>query len=178
MSGSTREDGSKRLGIGLTNRWVPEKSEHGRFVHSLFWAPTDWLTLGADYRPLSDELAPSGSIRLVEETEKRPQITVGTSADGFAGVSSQEYHFIVGKNVSPNEKIGISPWAGVMYIPTIDDTRPIGGVHLSKDRLSTLAMYSGEKSHLVSTLTLTDMVSVGHVWWGFEMHGMTVNLSF
>ncbi|MEM1295661.1 MAG: hypothetical protein AAGH89_09875 [Verrucomicrobiota bacterium] len=178
MSGSFNEDGSHRFGGGLTNRWVPRKSEHGRLVHSFFVTPNEWLTLGADYRPLSNELAPSASFRLMEETFNRPQVTIGTSADGFSGVSSQEYHIIAGKNISRRDDIGISPWGGAMYIAEMSEMRPIGGLHLSKDRLSVLGMYSGEKSHLVTTMQLTDMVSIGHVWWGFEMHGATLNFHF
>ncbi|MEO0444749.1 MAG: hypothetical protein AAF191_01600 [Verrucomicrobiota bacterium] len=178
MSGSVREDGSKRLGIGLTNRWVPEKSDHGRLVHSAFWTPTERLTIGFDYRPLSREVAPSASFQLLQESFKLPQVTIGTSADGFAGISSQEYHIIAGKNVSPYATWGISPWAGAMYIPGIDDVRVIGGLHLSKGRLTTMGMYSGEKTHLVTTWKLTDTVSTGHVWWGLEMHGLTVNFHF
>ena len=47
----------KKLGFNLYARWIPEKPDHGKWYLNLSYQVTDWLRVGADYRPLRDDVS-------------------------------------------------------------------------------------------------------------------------
>ncbi len=174
------EDSSDYFGIAASVRYMPQKGDHGKVASTLTYSFTDRLTLGVDYRPLSDDLTVIGSIRLMDESTWRPTVVVGTSADEFGSDSilSQAYHVIFAKKLFEYEGISVSPYIGPMYIQEMDEVKVTGGLTLRKDKVSLMGMWSGTDAHIVAKYDLTENLSAGVVWWGLETAGITVGLKF
>lgn len=175
MRGRT-EDGTELVGLAWSGRYMPEKGDHGKIAMTLAYAVTDRLTVGIDYRPLSEDLTPIGSYRVFDDEGWRPAMVIGTSADEFDSVLSQSYHVIFSKQLAEIAGISISPYAGPIYIQELDEFNIVGGLTLRYDKVSLMGMWSGTDTHLVAKYDFNDHFSAGIVWWGLKTTGVTVGV--
>jgi hypothetical protein len=157
---------------------MPEKGDHGKIAMTLAYSVTDRLTLGLDYRPLSDDLTGIGSYRLFDENGWHPAMVVGTSADEFNSVLSQSYHVIFSKRLAEVAGISISPYIGPIYIQELEEFNVVGGLTLRRDKISLMGMWSGKDTHIVGKYDINDHLSAGIVWWGLKTTGVTVGVKF
>ncbi|MEO0415040.1 MAG: hypothetical protein AAF226_08830 [Verrucomicrobiota bacterium] len=157
---------------------MPEKGPHGKYAMTLSYAATERFVLGLDYRPQSDDLTPLASYRLLDETQTRPALIAGASADEFDNEISMTYHLVLSKKLAEFGGVSFSPYIGPMYIQTRDELTMIGGFSARKDIASLMGMWSGEYFHLVGKLDLNDHLSVGVVWWGMKTLGVTTGIRF
>lgn len=178
MSGCSIDD--DRIGLAWSGRYMPDKGDHGKIAMTLTYGLTDRLTLGADYRPLSDDLTAIGSFRLLDEKKYRPAVVIGTSADEFGSESvlSQAYHVILSKKIAEIQGWSVSPYAGPIYIQELGETNLVAGLTVKKDRYSLMSMWSGTDLHFVGKYQFTDHLSAGVVYWGLKTTGLTVSLAY
>ena len=159
---------------------MPDKGDHGKIAMTLTYAATDRLTLGADYRPLSDDLTAIASFRLLDETKYRPALVIGSSADEFGSDStlSQAYHAFLSKKLFDVDGWSFSPYAGPIYIQELDEFNTVAGITMRKDRFSLMGMWSGTDLHFVGKYDFTEHLSAGVVYWGLKTTGLTVSLHY
>ncbi len=82
----------QRLGGILSSRWIPEKPDDGKLFTSLRYEVTQDITVGLDYRPLTDKISLAANWRAIsEQGDWQPAIILGTSNDDFGDISSQSY---------------------------------------------------------------------------------------
>jgi len=85
------------------------------FLSFKYWATSD-LGIGLDYRPLTDELDPTLTYRLVTEDAAgwRPAVIFGTSVDDFTfrgeAVSSRSYFATISKAFPQQKFWQITPF--------------------------------------------------------------------
>ena len=77
------------IGFSLYARWIPEKPDHGKWYLNLSYNLTDSLRVGADYRPLTDDVSLLANWRVSPENDSwRPALILGTSNDDFGDINS------------------------------------------------------------------------------------------
>ena len=112
-----------RGSIIFNARWIPGKPDHGELFYSLAYGVTSHLSLGVDYRPLTDDWGINGNYRLLEEGEKTPAVILGTATDDFDDVTSQSYSAVASKRLFEWNGITVAPYGGAVYIDKLGDLR-------------------------------------------------------
>jgi len=156
------------MGISFSGRYMPEKGPHGKIAITGSWAPTARATIGFDWRPLSEDFTGIGSYLIFNETEMRPAIVFGTSADEFGGTLSQAYHMIASKKILDWRSVTVSPYVGPIYIQELGDWNVVGGVSIRRDKFCLTGMWGGKDLHIVARYDFTDHFTLGVVWWGVD----------
>jgi hypothetical protein len=148
--------------------------------YSLAYGVTSHLSLGVDYRPISDDWGLNGNFRIVEEGGMNPAIILGTATDDFGDITSQSYSAVASKRLFEWNGITVAPYAGGVYIDKLDDLRPVGGIYTRwNNKISVMAMYSGVDPHLVATY-IFDAFTFSGVLFNLEdaMPGIAISTSF
>ena len=137
------------LGFSLYGRWIPDKPPHGEWYMNLSDQATDWLRVGVDYRPRTDDVSLLANLRVFPENDGwRPALILGTSNDDFGDINSDSYYATLSKHLFEVGGTNVSLYGGATYIDELDELRPVGGLHLRKDAWSALFMYSGVDEHV------------------------------
>lgn len=136
------------MGGILNSRWIPEKTDHGQLFLTLRYEIIDSLTLGLDYRPLTDDFGFAANWRAASENGIwQPAIIFGTSNDDFGEISSQAYFVTASKFLGEFGGFNVSPYVGATYIEKLSDLRLVGGLHLRRGVWSAMLSYSGVEEH-------------------------------
>ena len=145
----------KRIGGILNFRWIPEKPDHGKIFLTARYQILDPVSVGVDYRPLTDDVAFAGNWRVFSENDKwRPALILGTSNDDFGDVSSQSYFGTVSKHLGEWGGFSFSPYVGATYIAELEDLRAVGGLHVRRGVWAAMLSYSGVDPHFTLTRDL------------------------
>ena len=137
------------LGFSLYGRWIPDKPPHGEWYMNLSYQATDWLRVGVDYRPRTDDVSLLANLRVFPEDDGwRPALILGTSNDDFGEINSDSYYATLSKHLFEVGGTNVSLYGGATYIEELDELRPVGGLHLRKDAWSAMFMYSGVDEHV------------------------------
>lgn len=181
----TNSDGS-RTKLVLTTRWIPEKGDAGQWYNSAaFWVTPD-IGLGADYRPLVDEVNFTATWRALSEDPSgwRPALIFGTAVDDFTvgehEVESRSVFGTISRALPRFDDLNltVAPYAGATYIHELEDLRAVGGVVLRHDFLTAIVQYSGTDTHLTISKQLTDRVSASFIYWGMKYPGLGLRVAF
>jgi hypothetical protein len=178
---------SGKTKLVLTSRWIPEKGDAGQiYTSAAFWV-TPNIGLGADYRPLVDEINFTATWRAIGEDPNgwRPAVILGSSVDDFTigndeEIESRSVFGTISKALPrfDNLNLTVSPYAGATYIHELEDLRPVGGVVLRHDFMTAIIQYSGTDTHLTLSKNITDRVSASFILWGLEMPGLGLRVAF
>ena len=159
----------------FNSRWIPEKSDSGQAYFSLRAVVHPDVTLGADYRPLSEDVGLLATWRVFSETDKWPALVVGTSHDDFTDgdeeVDSQTLYGSLSKYLGDLGPVEVAPYIGGAYIFELDDLRLLGGINLRYKDWSLLAQYSGTDTHLTAGWDF-DSIRISAVYWGLKYPGL------
>ena len=167
---------------GIFNlRWIPDKGEAGRVYASLRASVHQNITLGGDYRPLTEDLGLLATWRVRPETEKSPALIISTSRDDFVHqgeeVASQSMSATLSKFVYALGSFEASPYVGGAWIFELDEVRLIGGLNVRQGDWSALVQYSGTNTHLTAGHDF-ERIRLSYVYWGMEYHGVAGTLRF
>lgn len=136
------------LGFSIYGRWIPDKPPHGEWYMNLSYQATDWLRVGVDYRPRTDDVSLLANLRVFPENDTwRPALILGTSNDDFGAINSDSYYATLSKHLFEFSGTNVSIYGGATFIEELDELRPVGGLHLRKDAWSSMFMYSGVDEH-------------------------------
>jgi len=98
---------------------------------NLSYQVTDWLRLGVDYRPLTDDVSILANVRVFPENDTwRPALILGTSNDDFGDINSDSYYATLSKHLFEAGGVNVSLYGGATFIEELDEIRPVGGIHL------------------------------------------------
>ncbi|MDA7597569.1 hypothetical protein N8813_01445 [bacterium] len=136
-------------GFLFTSRWIPEKPDHGKWYLNVNYQLLDNVRVGMDYRPLTNDASILANWRVFSEKGKwRPALIVGTSNDDFGGFNSQSYYATFAKALHTTKGgTTFSLYGGATHIVELEETRPVGGLHVRHEQWSALFMYSGIQEH-------------------------------
>ena len=166
------------VGLSLYGRWIPGKPPHGEWYTNLSYQATDWLRVGFDYRPRTDDVSLLANLRVFSENDSwRPALILGTSNDDFGDINSDSYYATLSKFLFETGGVNVSLYGGATYIDKLGELRPVGGVHLRKEAWSGVFMYSGVDEHVsisrdFGNHTLTFLL------FDLELPGMAYGFSF
>lgn len=166
--------------LGFTGyaRWIPEKPPHGEWYLNLSYQATDWLRVGVDYRPLTDDVSVLLNLRVFPESGKwRPALILGTSNDDFGDINSQSYYATLSKHLFEVSDVNVSIYGGATYIDKLNDLRPVGGIHLRKDAWSAMFMYSGVDEHISISRDFGNH-TLTFLMFGMELPGVAYGFRF
>jgi hypothetical protein len=159
-------------------RFIPDKGDNGKWTSSVEMRYKD-LSLGLDYRPLTQKLGPIASYRVLNETKNLPAIVVGTGPDQFGSVHSQAYFATASKRLAQPFGVSVSPFIGFGYIAELDEPeRLIRGVILRKGDFSVQFFNNGFTNHFVASVDLFERHTVAFVLWGLEQPGVSYTIRF
>ena len=137
------------MGFSLYGRWIPGKPPHGEWYANLSYQATDWLRVGFDYRPRTEDVSLLANLRVFPENDSwRPALILGTSNDDFGEINSYSYYGTLSKHLFEVGGVNVSVYGGATFIAELDELRPVGGLHLRKDAWSAMFMYSGVDEHV------------------------------
>lgn len=167
----------------LAARWIPEKSDAGQWYTAIQYGVLDNVWIGADFRPRVDELNWIATWRILDETDDRPAVILGTMVDDFDDVQSRHYYVTLSKNVGsievgPLGVVHLSPFGGATYIEELEELDFAGGLHLASGPNSAMIQYTGVETHLTLSHTLEQGVTLSFVWWGLKFPGLAVAYAF
>ncbi len=142
-------EGADPLGISAYGRWIPDKPPHGQWYANVSYQVTDFLRVGLDYRPRTEDLSLLANWRVFPENDDwRPALILGTSNDDFGEINSQSYYGTLSKYLGSPGGIDFSLYGGATYIAELEELRPVGGLSLRRGPWSGLFMYSGVDEHV------------------------------
>ena len=168
----------ERLGGILNFRWIPEKPDNGKIFTSLRYEINQDLTVGLDYRPLTDNFSFAANWRVIsEQGDWKPAIILGTANDDFNDIDSQSYYATASKFLGELAGFQFSPYAGATYIDELSDLRPVAGLNVRKGVWSVMYQYSGTTDHLSISRQL-GRHTASLVLWGMEKPGIAWTYRF
>jgi hypothetical protein len=170
-------DKSKNWWVTGGFRWIPLKSDNGKFTTSL---EARWgrFAVGVDYRPLTKNLGPIASALLVKDESWHPAVVVGTGPDQFGSVRSQCYFGTLSKSFKAPSDISVSPFLGAGYIEAFDTTELIRGVIVRRKGTSAQFFNNGLATHLVLSQDVFKHHTFSFVLWGMEDPGCSYTFRF
>lgn len=112
------------------------------------YALTERLAVGIEVNPLDDDVGPLVNWRLVDETERRPALILGTSSDRIGTPSGRAYYATLSKDLEAWTGLPIAPYAGTAYGGFEHEWELIGGLRIRWGSLfETAHMWDGENLH-------------------------------
>ncbi|MDG2125352.1 MAG: hypothetical protein P8J87_16735 [Verrucomicrobiales bacterium] len=168
-----------KLGFMYSFRWIPEKPDHGKLYMNLSYAVTDYLRLGVDYRPLTDDVSPLINLRVFPEKQDswRPALILGMSNDDFGDINSDAYFGTFSKHIGNVAGIDFSPYVGATYIAELEEIRPVGGLHARHGRFSAMFQYSGVDEHASLSYSLGNH-TLTFIMFNLKLPGVAYNIKF
>ena len=168
----------ERLGGILNFRWIPEKPDNGKIFTSLRYELNQDLTVGLDYRPLTDNFSFAANWRVISEKgDRKTAINKYTANDDFNDIDSQSYYATASKFLGELAGFQFSPYAGATYIDELSDLRPVAGLSVRKGVWSVMYQYSGTTDHLSISRQL-GRHTASLVLWGMEKPGIAWTYRF
>jgi hypothetical protein len=159
-------------------RIIPGVVERARWRNTLMWHPHHRISLGVEYNPLVDDVGPLANIILVQETEKRPAVILGTSSDRIGTPSGRAFYMTVSKDLQHWTGLPIAPYAGISYGTYDDEAVPVGGINWRiTESVSSMLIFDGHKVHPTLTWT-TGKWSIGAILAFGNQPGITINRRF
>jgi hypothetical protein len=108
------------------------------------------FSVGAHYDPRLRHGGPVANLVALTETDKRPALVLGISADRIGLPSGRAWYANISKDLQPLTGWPIAPYAGFAYSTYNRRFRPIGGARVGLHRnLSSLVIYDGVCAHPV-----------------------------
>lgn len=134
--------------FSLTVRVVPGILERARWRNNLAYSLRHDLTIGIEYNPLAQDIHPTLNWRLVDETQTRPSVMLGTSSDRIGTPHGTATYLTIAKSLKPQTGLPIAPYAGVNYSSYNNRFSFIGGMNVQlTPKLSLMAIYDGVATH-------------------------------
>lgn len=149
---------------------------------TLTYAVNERLSLGVEWNPLDDDVGPLANYRVLDETETRPALILGTSSDRIGTPSGRAYYATLSKDVERWTGLPVAPYVGTAFGEFDDDWELIAGLRIRLgDRLSTTSTWDGENLHHVADFQVTPSFRLGAVVAeqdGEHFAGFTTGVSF
>lgn len=128
------------------------------------YAVSDKLALGLEYNPEADDLGLLANWRVLDETETRPALILGTSSDRIGTRDGRAYFATLSKNVEGLIGLPLSPYVGAAFGEADDEWELIGGTQVRwAEGWSSSHLYDGRNLHHVIDRQLESGLRIGLV---------------
>jgi hypothetical protein len=174
VSGSETD---KKLTGSASVRYIPDKGPNGRWTTSA-QLHYDRYSLGVDYRPLTENVGPIASVRVLDERENSPSLMLGTGPDVFNSTRAQAYFAMLSKQLFKSGDFSLSPFVGGAYIDELDAKKALGGLSARFKEASMMLYHNGFDPHLILSYDVLDKHTLSFVYWGLEMPGAAYSYKF
>lgn len=122
--------------------------DRARWRLTATYALTDALSVGVEYNPLDDDVGPLANWRLLDETDRRPALVVGTSSARIGTKSGRAYYATLSKDLERWTSLPVAPYAGVAWDGGDEEWKAIGGLNVRwSERWSSVHLWDGENLH-------------------------------
>lgn len=122
------------------------------------------LQAGLEYNPLGDDLGLIANWRLVDETDTRPALIVGTSSDRIGTVDGRAVYATLSKDLEGVTGLPLAPYAGLAWGESDHQLRGIGGLVVRwSERVSSTHLHDGVHEHHLLNWRYDDRGTVGLV---------------
>lgn len=112
------------------------------------YAVNERLAVGLEYNPLDDDLGPLVNLRVLDETENRPALMLGTSSDRIGTPSGRAYYATFSKDVEAHLGLPVAPYIGASFGEFEDEWELIGGLHVRwAEKWSSTHLWDGVNLH-------------------------------
>jgi hypothetical protein len=112
------------------------------------YAVTERFSLGVEVNPLGEDAGPLANLRILDETEWRPALIVGTSSDRIGTPEGRAFYATLSKDLEQWTGLPIAPYAGAAYGDFDDEWVPIGGLRVRwSERWSSTHLFDGHNLH-------------------------------
>ena len=130
-------------------RWIPDiPVDRAKLRLTATYAVLDGLSLGIEWNPLDEDVGPLANWRVVDETERRPALILGTSSDRIGTPSGRAYYATLSKDLTAWTGLAVAPYAGAAYGEFDERVEAIGGLHIRWiPRLSSTHLWDGVNLH-------------------------------
>jgi hypothetical protein len=109
---------------------------------------TERFSLGLEANPKDDDYGPIANYRLVDETEFRPAIVLGTSSDRIGTPSGRSYYAMAAKDLNALIGVPVAPYVGIAYGEFEEELEFIAGTQIRwLDRLTSMHLWDSENLH-------------------------------
>ncbi len=128
------------------------------------YALNERLSIGLEVNPKDDDYGPLANWRVLDETERRPALIVGTSSDRIGTPSGRAVYATLSKDVEEWTGLPIAPYVGTSYGGFEHEFELIGGLRVRYgDDWSSTHLWDGENLHHVVDRALGDRFRLGLV---------------
>lgn len=122
----------------------------------------DDFQAGVEYNPLDDDVGLLANWRVVDETQERPAVVLGTSSDRIGTPRGRAVYVTLSKDLERWTGLPVAPYVGTSYSGFDDEFLPVGGLSIRwAERFSTTHLYDGDNLHHLGTYRLEGGASVG-----------------
>lgn len=112
------------------------------------YAVTDRLRVGLEWNPLDEDLGPLVNWRVLDETERRPALILGTSSDRIGTPNGRAFYGTFSKDLEQWTDLPVAPYAGAYYGQFDDRLRAIGGLRVRwHEQVSSIHSWDGVNLH-------------------------------
>ena len=132
------------------------------FRTTLTYAFTPEIRAGLEWNPAADDLGVIANWRLVDETDTRPAVIVGTSSDRIGTDDGRAYYGTLSKSLDDAWGVPISPYVGLSWGGSDHVWRGIGGLNVRwSESWTTSHLWDGVNLHHLLDRRLESGHSVG-----------------
>lgn len=127
------------------------------------------LRVGLEANPRDDDYGPLVNWRVLDETERRPAVVLGTSSDRIGTPSGRAVYATASKDLERWTGLPIAPYVGVSYSGFDHGFDPIGGLVVRyPEAFSSTHFYDGDNVHHLVSKRFEAGYSVGILFVGQE----------
>lgn len=164
-------------------RWIAGiPVDRARWRLTATYAFTERFSAGVEWNPLDDDVGPLANWRVVDETEHRPALIVGTSSARIGTSSGRAYYATLSKDLEGFTGLPIAPYGGIAWDGGDEEWKAIGGLNVRwAERWSSVHLWDGENLHHLLDYLLPGGSQVGVLvaeQEGDYYLGLRVGLSF
>lgn len=122
--------------------------DRARIRFTIAYSVTDRLSLGLEANPKDDDYGPIANYRLLDETEFRPAVILGTSSDRIGTPSGRSYYAMAAKDLNALIGVPVAPYVGIAYGEFEEELEFVAGAQIRwLDRLSSMHLWDSENLH-------------------------------
>lgn len=151
--------------------------DRARVRTTLVYRFTDAFQAGIEVNPRDDDVGPLANWRVLDETERRPAVVLGTSSDRIGSTNGRAFYVTASKDLERHVGLPVAPYVGLSYGEFRDELVGLGGLTTRwGDRLTSMHLYDGYNVHHVGTYVFDNGLSAGLVaaeqegdtYWGLS----------
>jgi hypothetical protein len=129
--------------------------DRARLRTTLTYAVSEELRLGIEVNPLGEDVGPLANWRIVDETQGRPALVLGTSSDRIGTEHGRAIYLTASKDLEAATDLPIAPYVGLSYGTHREQLDAIAGLTVRwRERWSSTHLYDGRNLHHLVTRAL------------------------